>query len=160
MKKIKLTQGKFALVDDNDFKWLNQWKWCYQNGYVVNVKYLGRVNGRTINKTTSMHRLIMGEPDALVDHKDCLGTNNQRANLRVSNRSTNAMNRGKTKANTSGYKGVFLHGANLKKPWRARIKSNHMNHHLGFFKTAQEAAIAYNEAAPRYHKNFAKLNEL
>ena len=28
MKLISLTQGQFAKVDDEDFEWLNQWKWC------------------------------------------------------------------------------------------------------------------------------------
>ncbi len=27
-KKIPLTQGQAAIVDDDDFEFVNQWKWC------------------------------------------------------------------------------------------------------------------------------------
>lgn len=27
-RTIKLTQGKFAIIDGPDYDWLNQWRWC------------------------------------------------------------------------------------------------------------------------------------
>jgi surfactin synthase thioesterase subunit len=54
MKQIHLTQGKFALVDDEDFDWLNQWKWHYDKGYADRT-----VDGKHIY----MHRAIMNTPD-------------------------------------------------------------------------------------------------
>lgn len=45
MKRIPLTQGKFALVDNEDFEWLNQFKW-----YALKTTYGGYVAIRNINK--------------------------------------------------------------------------------------------------------------
>ena len=55
MKKIKLTQGKFALVSDIDYAYLNQWKWYYHHyGYARRHK---RIGGRPC--TILMHRVIL-----------------------------------------------------------------------------------------------------
>ena len=36
MDKIKLSKGKFALIDSKDFEWLNQFKWfCNAYGYAA-----------------------------------------------------------------------------------------------------------------------------
>jgi AP2 domain len=70
----------------------------------------------------------------------------------------NIRNRGKFTQGSSIYKGVDLH-----KPtgsWRARIKATERQINLGYFKTQEEAAIAYNQAALKYHGEFAQLNML
>ena len=105
MKKIELTQGKFALVDDEDFEWLNQWKW-YANhlGYtwyvVRSVRYDNEV------KAILMHRSILnakiGEE---IDHINHNGLDNRKKNLRICTRSQNNMNRNKLRG-TYKYKGV------------------------------------------------------
>jgi hypothetical protein len=83
MKQIQLTQGKVALVDDEDFEWLSKWKWyaCSKNNDRNVVKwYARRLEGR---KHVYMHREIMKTPKGqVVDHDpDPSGLNNQKANL-------------------------------------------------------------------------------
>lgn len=131
MKKIKLTQGKFALVDDEDFEWLSKWKWHYTHGYAK-----GGSNGKSM---VYMHRLILGitNPKEITDHKDRNGLNNQKNNLRIVNRSINGLNRNKYKNNTSGYRGVTWH--KQRKHWMAQISINKKCQFLGFFNSAKEA---------------------
>lgn len=145
MAEILLSAGKYATVDDVDFEWLSQWKWTYSgHGYVHRGD-----NGRKIY----MHRLIAGWDR--VDHIDGNGLNNQRSNLRPTSIAENGRNRGANRNNTSGYKGVFR---NSKSTWSSRIVSDGKNKYLGSFKSKEEAALAYNEAALKYHGEFARLN--
>ncbi len=92
MKKIKLTKSKFALVDDEDFDYLNQWKWHY-----TGTGYAGRKiypNGRYDQKMLYLHRVIMQTPVGLdVDHIDHDRLNNQKSNLRNCTRTDNLKNR-------------------------------------------------------------------
>jgi hypothetical protein len=90
MKKIKLTQGQFAKVDDEDYDWLNQWKWCAQ----YNPKTKSYYAVRSVKEGVKiMSRVIMGEPKGkLVDHEDHDTLNNKKNNLRVATRSQNGMN--------------------------------------------------------------------
>lgn len=102
MKKIKLTQGKYAIVDDEDFEWLNQWKWCYCK-YVIRDIILNKKNKRIY-----MHRLIMNTPEKMqTDHINGNKLDNRRNNLRICTQSQNNMNRKISKLNTSGYRGIY-----------------------------------------------------
>ena len=79
MKYIPLTQNQFAIVDDEDYEWLNQWKWQSQKGGWTYYAR-GRVNG----KMTYMHRVILGAKDSqFTDHKDHNGLNNSIINIRL-----------------------------------------------------------------------------
>ena len=153
MKQIPLTQGMFALVDDEDFEYLNQWKWCVEK---QRNKYYAARRGES-GQHLYMHRVILSDKTQ-IDHEDGNGLNNQKYNLREATYKENGSNRAKQKNNTSGFKGVFSH-RNTKK-WRAQIVVNKKAIHLGYFTTAEEAAIAYNEAAIKYHGSFAKLNQV
>jgi hypothetical protein len=144
MKEILLSQGKVALVDDNDFEWLNQWNWCISQGYAVRHK-----------NPSSMGRLILDAPDGMqVDHKNGDPLDNRRENLRLATQADNQHNRAKFKTNKSGYKGVDFHC----KKWRAQIKVDNVKIYLGTFETAEEAACAYDDAAKSYFGRFANTN--
>lgn len=156
-KEIPLTQGKVALVDIEDYDYLNQFKWyaqkCKNNLFYVvrNIKK----DGKQIK--LCMHREIMKTPKGMhTDHINGNGLDNRRNNLRICNSSKNQRNSGKHKNNTSGYKGVFWH--NRGKKWQASIGLNSKLKHLGLYSTKEEAAIAYNEAAKKYFGGFARLN--
>lgn len=157
MKEIPLTRGKVALVDDDDHDLLMAMgKWCYAPcGYAARNILLA--NGkRTI---IYMHRVIMGTPKgAMTDHRDEDKLNNQKYNLRLCTKSQNQMNIRITLANSSGYKGVCWFKRGQK--WKAQIMVNCKNIHLGYFTCPIEAAKAYNEAAIKYHGEFARLNDV
>ncbi len=153
MKKIILTQGKVALVDDKDFEYLVNWTWYYSiRGYAELYE-----RGKTIR----MHRVVLerklGHSDFEdTDHINGDSLDNQRDNLRPATHVQNSYNRGKNKNNTSGYKGVDQYAQTGK--WRARIQVNGKNTCLGYFYNKIIAARAYDRAAIKYHGEFICLN--
>lgn len=156
MKEIKLTQGKVALVDDEDFELLNKFKWYTQR--CENNFYARRFTSKPNRKNISMHREIIKPPiECFIDHKDHNGLNNQKNNLRICTILENGRNSRKRNDNSSGYKGVDYNKRERK--FRARIKVDKMHRiNVGYFNTAIEAAIAYDSAALKYHGKFANLN--
>ncbi len=108
--KIELTKGKYADVSSKDYKLVNQYSWyAYKNNntwYAARRVYTGIGKQQ---KVESMHRLIMGFPKELIDHKDRDGLNNKRSNLRVANKSINALNSKMRVDNTSGIRGLNYH---------------------------------------------------
>ena len=157
MKEIPLTQGKVALVDDDDFEWLSQFKW-----YAVKfgrtfyaVRQAPRVNGK--QRTIWMHREVLGlKPgDPRVDHRDGDGLNNQRMNLREATHRQNMMN-SRGRSGSSRFKGVDWD--KRAKKWRARISVNGKKKHLGYFIDEEEAARAYDEKAKKIFGEFARVN--
>lgn len=155
MKEIKLTQGKVALVDDEDFDYLNQWKW--QAHLSRGNWYVNRCEYKPLKRTIFMHRVILNTPEGLkTDHKDRDGLNNQKSNLRFATGSQNAMNQNPHSA--SGYIGVYLQNKNKNYKYQASIRVNKKNISLGYFKTAEAAAIVRDRASIKYFGEFAYLN--
>lgn len=153
MKEIKLTQGKVALVDDEDYEYLNQFKWCAHKE--CNTYYAVR-NAKNNGKwfTQYMHNLIIGIIG--VDHKNHEGLDNQKHNLRIANKSQNAMNNRPLENMTSKYKGVSWFKERNK--WRCTITPSGKSVHIGYFIDEVEAAKAYNEKAKELFGEFANLN--
>ena len=155
MKKIKLTQNKYALVDDNDFEELNKFKWHAlkdENTFYTGRKIWDKKTKK--QKYITMHRVIMKTPKGKeTDHIDNNGLNNQRSNLRIVTHSQNQMNKGMSKNNTSGFKGVSW-DKNSKK-WLALIRFNGKQIYLGVYTTKEEASEAYIKACIKYHGEFA-----
>lgn len=152
MKEIPLTQGKVAIVDDEDYKWASKYKWYFNKGYAVRKI---RVSG--VDKTVYLHREILHTPDGVYsDHINTNKLDNRKTNLRLCTFAENLKNRGKYKDNKSGFKGVFW--CSTKNKWRACIRSNFRFIHIGYFENKIDAALAYDEAASKYHGKFAKLN--
>lgn len=157
MKRIKLTQGKEALVDDEYFDMLSKLKWhaCPKIGCV----YAGTRVWNNTNKTSRilyMHRLLMkAMPGQIVDHINRNGLDNTLSNLRLATKSQNSCN-SKRRKNKTGYKGVQKQTNH--NSWTAIIKVETKTIYLGNFSTPQAAAEAYDKAAVRYHGPFAVTN--
>jgi hypothetical protein len=159
MKEIPLTQGKVALVDDEDFDRVMPYKWhtltkgnCH---YAIRgLWYDGKCH------TVYMHRLILdgAATDMDIDHIDGDGLNNTRNNLRVVTHQENMMNRHK-RVGSSKYKGVhFDNSSRNKKVWRAQIRYNGKLANLGRFYTEEEAAHCYDKAACELFGEYANTN--
>lgn len=155
LKEIKLTQGKVAIVDECDYKYLKHFKWCVSRGYAMRGV---RENGR--NKSIKMHRVIMGVSDSKieVDHINNNPLDNRRKNLRLCKHSENMGNQVIRKNNTTGFKGV--HWYKSRRRWMAHITIEGKFKNLGYFKDITEAAKAYNKAAKKYFGKFANLNKI
>jgi len=151
MKEIPLTQGRFTIVDDEDFEWANQWKWYLNtSGYAVRVDYHQQ------KRTIYLSRMICHTPIEMeTDHINGNRLDNREINLRICTRTQNRQNRIIHKNNSSGYKGVTFD--KRKRKWCAQIKcSKHI--HLGYFDCLKDAARAYDLAAKKYFGEFARLN--
>ena len=157
MKTIPISRrNMLALVDDEDFPGLSRVPWYLTGGYAVRTE-----GGRKRRHTVFMHRRILGLPDVIkggvfVDHINGNKLDNRKSNLRMASWSQNCANRGLQKNNTSGFKGV----TRIPERWRAAIKVNGKDYSLGCFDSREAAAKAYNEAATRFFKEFARLNSL
>jgi hypothetical protein len=153
---------KFVIVDAEDYERLNTFKWQarrYTTGwYAGRRSRASEGNGR---KMVWMHKVVIEPPAGmLIDHRNQNGLDNRRTNLRIATIAENACNRRKTKtACTSRYKGVtFYKEPHRQKRWGAEITKNGRRIRLGRYKNEIEAARAYDEAAKKYHGEFASLN--
>jgi hypothetical protein len=153
MKEIPLTQGKIAIVDDQDYEMLSHWKWSVmhngQKWYAQRVDYENR-------KTILMHRVITDAPSGMdVDHANGDGLDNRRENLRVCTRSQNLANQSAKPNNLSGYKGVSWDKRMTR--WIAFISVNNKTINLGRFDSREKAHEAYSQAAQTYFGEFARM---
>ena len=161
-KLIPLTQNQSAIVDSEDYEWLSQWKWHTNKGYGERFIYLGRKNGRSVQKRVYMHRAILENhgfdlQGKETDHINLNRADNRIENLRVATLTENQRNKF-YKTNTSGYKGVTW--KNKLKKWQVAISFNKKTIYLGIFTKLKEAALTYNQAALKYHKEFARFNNV
>jgi len=149
MKKIKLTQEQFALVDDADFERLSGSKW-----YALKTGYGGFCAARGRKPTILMHRVIMDAPKGVdVDHINHNTLDNRRDNLRLATRSENNRNQRPRLGCSSKYKGVSLENGR----WVASIELNYRRR-LGSFDLEVDAAKAYDKAARALFGKFAYPN--
>jgi hypothetical protein len=158
IRYIPLTQGYVTVVDADDYDFLTQWTWkAKKDSHTIYVHRRYRIGGRK-RKWVQMHRVLLNAPpNCQVDHIDHDGLNNTRANLRLATSSQNQYNRSQTKG--KGYKGVHERHDGRPKKFRAAIWAEGVETRIGSFKTAENAATAYNIAALRLHGEFALLNK-
>lgn len=157
MRAVKISNGMLAVVDDSDFDRVNSRNW-----YFDDVGYARTNEWRDGRKSAAprMHRFILNDIPANlhIDHINGNKLDNRRSNLRVCTASQNASNRGAQSNNSTGFKGVCYDKARGR--FKAEIAYGGKRKHIGRFDTALEAAQAYNDAALKYHGEFAFLNNL
>lgn len=152
MKSIPLTQGKFAIVDEDNFDILSKYKWHYDN-------HTGYARASVNGKWCFLHRFVMNaQKGQIIDHVDCVKLNCQKINLRFCTRSQNESNKKTPPSNTSGYRGVSWNKE--KQKYDAQIKIGGKHKHLGRFNKSIDAAREYNKAAVTYFGDFARLNDI
>jgi len=162
MKYIELSKkGKYkglyrTIVDDENYEELNKYNWsALVNPSRSNTQYARRTKPNSGGKLIMMHRVVINCPDGFyVDHINGDGLDNRKENLRICTDGQNKMNRIPLKNTKSKYKGVLCN----EKCISAAININGKKKHLGTFKTEEEAAKAYDEAAKIHHGGFAYLN--
>ena len=149
MKKIKLSRNKYTVVDDEDYEKLIKYNWCLSvQGYAVNSK-----------NNLLMHRFILNltkDDGNITDHINRNKLDNRKSNLRLCNRTKNAFNSSRHVDSVSNYKGVCWEKQTNK--WKAQICIDGKVKNLGRYVLEELAALAYDIAATKYHKEFASFN--
>lgn len=144
MKQIQLTQGQIAIVDDEDFEYLNQFHWFARWDKTNETYYASRtplVNGK--RTTINMHREIMhASKGEIVDHKNGDTLLNTKDNLRIVSNSSNCKNGKLRKNNKLGITGVHYY----KNKWVAKVSANGKCIILGKFDNLFDAACARKSA--------------
>lgn len=155
MKEIPLTQGKFAIVDDEDYERLSQHKWFAMKD--TNTFYVARYD--TEFKMIQMHRELLGlkkYEKRIVDHINRNGLDNRKNNLRIVNISLNSYNKRMLSNNSSGYRGVSW--SKPHQQWVSRIGYKGKSIFCGRFNDIKKAAMAYDNKAKEIWGNNAMLN--
>lgn len=148
--KVLKQNGMHILLDDEDFFRCEEHKWTLgQYGLTLAT----RIGDRFV---TIGRFVLQYDGELEVDHKDRNCFNNQKSNLRYATRSQNGMNRRIQDNNTSGFKGVVWNKRMNR--WQSQIHLNKKCIYLGCFESPIEAAKVYNNAAIKYHGEFACLN--
>jgi hypothetical protein len=157
--KIPLTQGKEAIIDEEDFELVNQYSWCLSGtGYAIRGIYYPETK-----KTSSirMHRFILSAPKRMeVDHINGNRLDNRKENLRLCYNKENNRNKKKNRNNTSGFKGVTERKTVGGVRWLAQICNDNQAIFLGSFSSKLEAAEAHDKAAKELFGDFAKTNKM
>lgn len=146
----KYATGQVALVDEEDYAYLSQFKWFLRpsvGGCIGHEGYAIRYYGPSWQRRTVwMHRDIMQAPPGVpVDHRrPGSGLDNRRANLRLVTPAMNARNAGVRRNNKTGYTGVQRKAYSTGRiVYTATIRLDGRARYLGTFPTAEEAAAAY-----------------
>lgn len=157
-RKIPLTQNEYAIVDEDDYERVSQYRWTLRVHDGGRYKYALHRAGHAGKKGRMlMHRFIMDAPPGMVvDHINHDGLDNRKSNLRVVTSDDNMKNRRSNRGSRVQYKGVTY--APKRGVWLAEIRADGDRMYLGQYSDPKEAALAYDRAARTLHGEFGYLN--
>ena len=158
MKFVQITQNKFAIVDDEDFERINQYKWhATKAGNTYYASHSTWNSSRKRKSAIFMHRIILRAPKGMcVDHINGNGLDNRKINLRLCTAQQNSQYRPHHNLGSSQYHGVHWH--KKKKRWQSLIETKGKCTFIGLFKTEEGAALAYDKKAKELFGEFATQN--
>ncbi len=152
MKKIPLSNGGSALVDNVDYDYLSEFTWRKKKSYGGTQYHAVRdvtIGDKKI--TVRMHRLITeAESKDIVFHVNGKGLDNRRTNLQSrqirpwTGRATNSAYRGVTQVSKDNF--------------YVEIEFAGQIHNVGVFITPADAATAYDDAARKLYGSSARTN--
>ena len=152
-KHIQLKHGA-AIVDEQDFDRINQYKW--RSSFVGKAKTPYATSSH-FGRTVYMHRLVMNAPkETVIDHIDGNGLNNSRDNLRFVTYSQNNMNQPIRCDNTSGHKGI--NWCKDREKYQVYINIDRKRKSLGRYKTLEEAIYVRDQAVKSHYGEYARDN--
>lgn len=152
-REIPLPKGLAALVDEEDYAVVSQWRWLAdrREGVVRSTAYARRATDGAY-----MHRIIMSASRGqLIDHVSGDGLDNRRFNLRCTDALGNSVNAIRPPSK-SGLRGVCQRRPGL--AWRMQIRVDGKNRTFCGFATAEDAARAYDAMATELFGDLAVLN--
>lgn len=164
----KAGKGKFAIVDANQFELLSQYTWtlatggyaaCWYPRIYLNGKRVVAKGEQPKPFNMLMHRMILcPEKIQMVDHINHDPLDNRLCNLRLCDNTENQRNAKLKVDNTTGFKGVTYKPKRRSKQYSAYIRINGKQKYIGYFDTAEEAALAYDKVAREKFGDFALTN--
>lgn len=161
MKTIPLSQGQFAIVDDENFETLSAYNWYAQWCSGTQSFYAVRKSpgiDRKHQQVVYMHRQILGlvrGDTRKGDHINHDTLDNTEKNLRIASASQNQFNQRLRRDNTSGHKGVWRHSYGSK--WSGRVRAHGKAFYCGLHDTPELAEAAVREMTLKLHAEFANV---
>jgi len=155
---LLLPNSQHTIIDSTDFEVVSRHRWFSVRNDGGKRRDIRRNCGpRKKKKTVLLPRFLLDAPKGkLVDHINNNPVDNRRKNLRLCTSKQNSRNRRKLFPTGSKYKGVNPDKRSGK--FRAFIYVNNCQMYLGTFQTEIQAALTYNEAAHKFHGEFARPN--